>query len=46
MQLSKFPVLTEDMGYLFYIQLSIFSVVVVCFILLVIEYIKKKNNIT
>jgi hypothetical protein len=45
MQISRFPVLADQMAPMFFIQLSIFSVVVVGFILFIVELIKKKNNI-
>lgn len=45
MQILRFPQLADQMGPMFFIQLSIFSVVIVGFILFIIEVIKKKNNI-
>lgn len=45
MQISKFPELADELSYLYFIQLSIFGVIMVAVILLIIENIKKKNNI-
>ena len=49
MQISRFPELADELGPMFFIQLSIFSVVIVGFIVffigLLIECMKKKNNI-
>ena len=49
MQISRLPQLADELSPIFFIQLSIFGVVVVGFIVffigLLIECIKKKNNI-
>jgi hypothetical protein len=45
MQISRFPQLADELGAIFFIQLSIFGVVMLAVILLFIENIKKKNNI-
>ena len=48
MQISRLPQIANELGPMFFIQLSIFSVVVVGFIVffigLLIECMKKKNN--